>query len=110
MIRFCHYLRGGREKYKPTCFVIFDIIFVTIKTLSIFEGDDMTRREMTSRERVLAVLKRQPYDRVPVINPASLANVESMRLAGAFFPNAHTNSMLWRRCAPLAMRSSDLIV
>ncbi|QDR82472.1 Uroporphyrinogen decarboxylase [Sporomusa termitida] len=44
---------------------------------------------MSPRERVLAVFNRKPCDRVPVINPTSLATLESMRLANAYFPNAH---------------------
>lgn len=49
------------------------------------------RIKMTSRERVLAVFSRTPYDRNPVISPTSLATVESMRLTGTFFPHAHIN-------------------
>ncbi len=52
----------------------------------------MARLEMTSRERVLAVFEGKPYDKIPVINPTSLATVESMQLTGAFFPYVHTNS------------------
>lgn len=51
----------------------------------------MAREEMTSRERVLAVFNRTSYDKVPVINPTSVAIVESMRLTGAFFPHVHTD-------------------
>lgn len=51
----------------------------------------MARLQMTSRERVLAGFNRKPVDKIPVISPTSLATVESMRLTGAFFPNAHTN-------------------
>lgn len=40
----------------------------------------------------MAVFKGEPYDKIPVINPTSLATVESMRLTGAFFPHVHTNS------------------
>ena len=48
-------------------------------------------KEMTSRERVLAVFQRKPYDRVPVINPTSVATVEVMRMTGSSFPYAHTD-------------------
>jgi len=47
---------------------------------------------MTSRERVLAAFAREPYDKMPVISPTSLATVESMRLTNAFFPHVHINS------------------
>ena len=47
---------------------------------------------MCSRERVLAAFNRKPCDKIPVINPTSLATIESMRLVNAYFPAAHTNS------------------
>ena len=37
--------------------------------------------EMTSRQRVLAALRREPVDRTPVCNPTSVATVELMDLA-----------------------------
>lgn len=41
---------------------------------------------MTSRERVLAALRREPVDRTPVCNPTSVATVELMDLADSPFP------------------------
>ncbi len=43
---------------------------------------------MTSRERVMAALRREPVDRTPVCNPTSVATVELMDLADAPFPEA----------------------
>jgi MtaA/CmuA family methyltransferase len=65
----------------------------------------MVREEMTSRERVLAVFHGTPYDKIPVINPTSLATVESMRHTKAFFPFAHTDS---HAMAALASAGHDL--
>jgi [methyl-Co(III) methanol-specific corrinoid protein]:coenzyme M methyltransferase len=45
--------------------------------------------KMTSRERVLAALRRQPVDRTPVVNPTSVATVELMDFADAPFPDAN---------------------
>ena len=44
---------------------------------------------MTSRQRVLAALKRKPVDRTPVCNPTSVATVELMDVADAHFPAAN---------------------
>ncbi len=44
---------------------------------------------MTSRQRVLAALNRQPVDRTPVCNPTSVATVELMDLVDAHFPAAN---------------------
>lgn len=60
---------------------------------------------MTSRERVLAVFNGKPYDKIPIINPTSLATVESMRHTKAFFPHAHTDG---HAMAALAAASRDL--
>ena len=54
---------------------------------------------MTSRERVLAALKREPVDRTPVCNPTSVATVELMDLVDAPFPNANRNAELMARLA-----------
>src|ERR1035437_1473237 len=43
---------------------------------------------MTSRQRVLAALAREPVDRTPACNPTSVATVELMDLARAPFPEA----------------------
>jgi len=44
---------------------------------------------MTSRERVLAALCRQPVDQTPVLNPTSIATVGLMDFAAAPFPQAN---------------------
>src|SRR5216683_5767791 len=44
---------------------------------------------MTSRQRVLAALRREPVDRTPSCNPTSVATVELMDLVDAPFPNAN---------------------
>ena len=54
---------------------------------------------MTSRERVLAALARQPVDRTPLCNPTSLATVELMDLVDAPFPAANREPELMARLA-----------
>ena len=54
---------------------------------------------MTSRERVLAALARQPVDRTPVANPTSVATVELMDLVDAHFPDANREPELMARLA-----------
>src|SRR5215470_9820749 len=54
---------------------------------------------MTSRQRVLAALKREPVDRTPVCNPTSVATVELMDLVEAPFPNANRQPELMARLA-----------
>ena len=54
---------------------------------------------MTSRERVLAALKRQPVDRTPVCNPTSVATVELMDLVDAHFPDANRDPQKMARLA-----------
>ncbi|MDA0711006.1 MAG: MtaA/CmuA family methyltransferase [bacterium] len=54
---------------------------------------------MTSRERVLAALKREPVDRTPVCNPTSVATVELMDLVDAYFPQANRQPELMARLA-----------
>ena len=54
---------------------------------------------MTSRERVLAALARQPVDRTPVCNPTSVATVELMDLVGAHFPDANRDAEKMARLA-----------
>jgi methylthiol:coenzyme M methyltransferase len=55
--------------------------------------------EMTSRERVLAALQREPVDRAPGCNPTSVATVELMDLVGAPFPEANRRPELMARLA-----------
>jgi [methyl-Co(III) methanol-specific corrinoid protein]:coenzyme M methyltransferase len=54
---------------------------------------------MTSRERVLAALRRQPVDRTPLCNPTSVATVELMDLVEAPFPDANRKPELMARLA-----------
>ena len=54
---------------------------------------------MTSRERVLAALRMEPVDRVPVCNPTSVATVELMDLVDAPFPDANRKPELMARLA-----------
>ena len=54
---------------------------------------------MTSRQRVLAALCREPVDQTPVCNPTSVATVELMDLVDAPFPDANRNPELMARLA-----------
>lgn len=54
---------------------------------------------MTSRERVLAALRREPVDRTPVVNPTSVATVELMDLVDAPFPHANRDAAAMARLA-----------
>ena len=54
---------------------------------------------MTSRERVLAALRREPVDRTPICNPTSVATVELMDLVDAHFPDANRNPEKMARLA-----------
>src|SRR5271156_5065434 len=53
------------------------------------EGDIKMISPMTSRQRVLAALRREPVDRTPVCNPTSVATVGLMDLTDAPFPLAN---------------------
>lgn len=59
----------------------------------------MSVAPMTSRERVLAALNREPVDRTPLVNPTSLATVELMDLVDAPFPEANREPELMARLA-----------
>ncbi len=54
---------------------------------------------MTSRQRVLAALRREPVDRTPACNPTSVATVELMDLVDAPFPDANRQPELMARLA-----------
>src|SRR5207342_781259 len=54
---------------------------------------------MTSRQRVLAALRREPVDRTPICNPTSVATVELMDLVDAPFPDANRKPELMARLA-----------
>ncbi len=62
-------------------------------------GATATVSAMTSRERVLAALRREPVDRTPVANPTSIATVELMDLTDAYFPQANREAELMARLA-----------
>lgn len=61
---------------------------------------------MEPLERVLATLKHQETDRIPVINPVSVATVESMKECGCYFPKVHTSP---ERMARLAATGHELL-
>ena len=62
--------------------------------------DNQTPPEpMTSRQRVLAALQRQPVDRTPVCNPTSVATVDLMDLVDAPFPDANRQAEMMARLA-----------
>ena len=54
-------------------------------------------RPMTSRQRVLAALRREPVDRTPACNPTSVATVELMDRVEAPFPQANREPELMAR-------------
>ncbi len=60
---------------------------------------DAAPTSMTSRERVLAALRREPVDRTPLCNPTSVATVELMDLVEAPFPKANQEPELMARLA-----------
>ena len=62
--------------------------------------------EMSSKERVLAAVNSEDFDRYPVICPTSVANIECMELSSAFFPSAHTDAV---KMANLASTSRDIL-
>lgn len=49
------------------------------------------KMEMTSKERVMAVIAGKEFDVFPAVNPTSVATIEGMRRAGVSFPSAHTD-------------------
>jgi MtaA/CmuA family methyltransferase len=60
---------------------------------------DRPPARMTSRERTLAALRREPVDRTPLVNPTSIATVELMDLVDAPFPLANREPELMARLA-----------
>lgn len=61
--------------------------------------ESATGPAMTSRERVLAALRREPVDCTPLVNPTSVATVELMDLVEAPFPDANREPELMARLA-----------
>jgi len=64
------------------------------------------KKQMIPKERVMAVFNGESFDRIPVINPTSIATVESMKLTGAYFPHVHTDA---DKMAALAAAGHDII-
>ena len=62
-------------------------------------ANDSPVEPMTSRQRVLAALRREPVDRTPVCNPTSVATVELMDLVDAHFPDANRDPEMMARLA-----------
>jgi [methyl-Co(III) methanol-specific corrinoid protein]:coenzyme M methyltransferase len=56
------------------------------------KGISMNNEGMTSRERVIAGIKDDEYDRLPVINPTSVATLDSCKIAGVTFSEVHLNA------------------
>ncbi len=54
---------------------------------------------MTSRQRVLAALRREAVDRAPVCNPTSVATEALMDVSGAAFPDANRDPELMANLA-----------
>lgn len=54
---------------------------------------------LNSLQRVLAALRREAVDRLPAINPTSVATLELMDRAGAAFPEAHRDPAAMARLA-----------
>lgn len=48
--------------------------------------------QMTPKERVLAAIRGEPCDQIPLASPVSIANAECMDLSKAYFPYANTNA------------------
>lgn len=63
-------------------------------------------RQMTGCERVIAALQGKEVDRLPVINPTSVATLESMTKVQAFFPRAHYDA---QKMALLAATGHELL-
>ena len=62
--------------------------------------------QMSPRERVLALLARQPADRATAIGLTSVATLDSMRATGTSFPAAHTDA---GQMAALAAAGHELL-
>lgn len=62
--------------------------------------------QMAGSERVIAALKGEETDRLPLITPTSVATVESMAATGAYFPEAHTDAY---KMAALAAAGPELL-
>jgi uroporphyrinogen-III decarboxylase len=65
----------------------------------------LMKEKMTPKERVISAFKGDGFDRIPVINPTSIATSDSMEATGAFFPYVHTDA---DRMAALAAAGHEL--
>ena len=61
-------------------------------------------QQMSSRQRFLAALAREPVDRVPVANPTSIVTTQLQEEIGIFFPDAHRKA---EQMAELALRAQE---
>ncbi|CEP69130.1 Methyltransferase MtaA/CmuA [Moorella glycerini] len=61
---------------------------------------------MAGSERVIAALRGEEVDRLPLITPTSVATVESMTAIGTYFPEAHTDAY---KMAALAATGHELL-
>ncbi|WP_292375573.1 uroporphyrinogen decarboxylase family protein [Methanosarcina sp. UBA411] len=68
--------------------------------------------EMTSKERVLAMLNRKPVDRIPVISGVAMLK-EYIEKTGAVWPDYHSNAEMMvniASCAPMETGIDNLVV
>ena len=63
------------------------------------------KAELKPMERIRLILERKETDRPAYVTPTSVATVDSMRLTGAFFPEAHLQP---EKMAALAAAGPDL--
>jgi MtaA/CmuA family methyltransferase len=66
----------------------------------------MIKENMTSRERVLACINNEEFDRIPLICPTSVATLESCRQIGVLFNEVHLDA---DKMAALASTSYDFL-
>ena len=64
------------------------------------------KEQMLPRERVLALLAKQPTDRAAAISPTSVATLDSMKATDTNFPSAHIDA---DQMAALAAAGHDLL-
>jgi [methyl-Co(III) methanol-specific corrinoid protein]:coenzyme M methyltransferase len=83
-----------------------EILFFEVIRVGKIQHKSFLEDSMTSRERVAACFAGQPSDRPAVINPTSVATVESMAFSGASFPHVHTNATAM---AELASTGYDIL-
>ncbi len=75
-------------------------------------GVEKMVNEMTSKERVLAMLGRKPVDRIPVISGVAMLK-EYVEKTGAVWPDYHSNAEMMvniASCAPMETGIDNLVV